>query len=287
MTPEVFAPGIVSTAHHEHSRLEFNSSGQEVYWAVIPVEADGAEQERRFRVESQSIWFSKGTLAGWSRPRVLLPTDGGDARSPALSRDGDTLYHISPDPQSDPGTERSRRPSRLFAVARESGGWSDPVAAPGLLPGDGATSMSFCFADSGSLYFDQGGPDESGEWRWEVFVSRSEDGRLGRPEKLGAGINDGSINWCPWVAPDESYLIWSSHREGQKGHGDLYVSFRQAGGEWGRPVPLGDEVNTPAQERFPSVSPDGGFLFFARHTDSETYSDIYWVSSQAVQKLRP
>lgn len=29
MTPEVFAPGIISTAHHEHSRLEFSGNGQD------------------------------------------------------------------------------------------------------------------------------------------------------------------------------------------------------------------------------------------------------------------
>ena len=103
---------------------------------------------------------------------------------------------------------------------------------------------------------------------------------------MSHGINDGAASWCPWVAPDESYLIYSSHREGEFGRGDLYINFKDEDGNWTEPVNMGERVNSQMQERFPSVSPDGKFLFFARNMP-ETFSDIFWVDAKIIEELRP
>lgn len=66
----------------------------------------------------------------------------------------------------------------------------------------------------------------------------------------------------------------------------MCVSFHQTDGSWGVPINLGESINTLDQERFPSVSPDGRYLFFARHADNETYSDIYWVDAGIIQTTR-
>ncbi|MFX1513426.1 MAG: hypothetical protein ACFFCQ_12635, partial [Promethearchaeota archaeon] len=34
ITPEIFAPGIISTHHHEHSFPTFSPDGREVYWSL-------------------------------------------------------------------------------------------------------------------------------------------------------------------------------------------------------------------------------------------------------------
>jgi hypothetical protein len=283
LTAVRFAPGIVSTDNHEHSRLVLSRDGQEIYWAVIPVDAGTSERGGTFQPEQQSIWFSENGPDGWSPPRILLPKRW----SPALSPDGQILYHRPLDLGAGPDDDPQQRRKVVFKLSRTATGWSDPVRVEGLIPEDGRLTASFCFADNGNLYFDSGEPTKSGYWTWELFFSRHQDGRYSRPQRIGSGVNDGVINWCPWVAPDESYLVWSSHREGEVGEGDLYVSFKQPGGGWGIPINMGRAVNTPFQERFPSVSPDGRFLFFARHIDDETHSDIYWVSAKVIDALRP
>ena len=35
MKPKIFAPGILSTGHHEHSSPAFSADGREVYWSVF------------------------------------------------------------------------------------------------------------------------------------------------------------------------------------------------------------------------------------------------------------
>jgi Tol biopolymer transport system component len=50
---------------------------------------------------------------------------------------------------------------------------------------------------------------------------------------------------------------------------------------------MGNKINTEGQERFPSVSADGKYLFFARHKDDITYSDFYWVDAKIIADLKP
>lgn len=284
--PVRFAPDLVSTGHHEHSRIVFSPDGLELYWAVIPVDPDYQPgNDRPFLPDQQNIWFTRQSSTGWSKPRVLPLTEGRSASSPAISTSGCTFYYKTPDPQVDPDVRP--RPSILYEATRENGEWSIPaVVSDILLYEEGKASTSFCLADNGNIYFDQGGPGESGTWQWELYVSEYRNGKHDKPQLLPNGINDGEINWCPWIAPDESCLLWSSHREGEVGSGDIYVSYHLTDGSWSAPANLGEKINTPGQERFPCISPDGRYLFFARHTDNETYSDIYWVDAGIIQTIK-
>jgi hypothetical protein len=49
----------------------------------------------------------------------------------------------------------------------------------------------------------------------------------------------------------------------------------------GEPQNLGPGVNTEHIEGSPTLSLDGRFLFFSRH------QDIWWVSTEVIEKLRP
>ncbi len=65
------------------------------------------------------------------------------------------------------------------------------------------------------------------------------------------------------VAPDASFIIFSSDRSGGKGGMDLYMAVRNASGEYAEAVNLGPTVNTSGNEFAPFISPDGSTLFFA------------------------
>ena len=52
---------------------------------------------------------------------------------------------------------------------------------------------------------------------------------------------------------------------------------------------MGDKINTAAAENYPSVSPDGKYLFFDRRAkpSNNTEVDIYWVDAGFIDALRP
>jgi hypothetical protein len=68
-------------------------------------------------------------------------------------------------------------------------------------------------------------------------------------------------------------------------YGDLYVCFRQPDGTWTDRVSLGEPINSKALERFPTVSPDGKYLFFTRWTP-EHDEDVFWVSAGIIEQLK-
>ena len=94
-----------------------------------------------------------------------------------------------------------------------------------------------------------------------------------------------------YVAPDESFLVFSSRRPPSQGNGDLFVSFRQKDGTWGTPASLGDAINTPDHEFCPMMTPDGKYLFFSRRVgatwESTTAGDVYWVDAKVLEPFRP
>lgn len=270
MTAEKFAPGIVSTGDHEHSRMVFSRDGREMYWAVV-------------KGEEQKIWVTRNGRDGWSRP-APLPLPFKETRAPGFGADGKRFFFFTDDPSA--GAGMTPRKYRLWVKSAPDGDWRHIRPVDNIIPRvHNKMTMSFCFAANGNLYFDLGGPGENGRWSWQIYFSARKNGSYGEPRRLGDGINAGAINQCPFVAADEGYLIFSSNREGNRGGGDLYVSFRDENGRWREPVNMGERINTPSQERSPSVTPDGKYLFFTRH-NRETLQDFYWIDAAIIAETR-
>ncbi len=67
----------------------------------------------------------------------------------------------------------------------------------------------------------------------------------------------------PWIAPDESYLIFSGQgRSDGVGGFDLYLSQRRDG-VWQAARLLGGGISSPKGDFNQSVSPDGKYFFFS------------------------
>lgn len=123
-------------------------------------------------------------------------------------------------------------------------------------------------------------------------ISIIKNGKRQPPKLLGPQINSGKWTAHPFIAPDESYLIWDSEKDDGYGDKDLYISFRQQDGSWGTAINLGETINTDGVEAGAYVSPDGKYLFFNRNSiqtkdGSDPEGDIYWVDMQIIEMLRP
>jgi len=57
-------------------------------------------------------------------------------------------------------------------------------------------------------------------------------------------------------------LYFSSNREGGKGGRDIWLTYRRASGRWAKPINLGTNVNTTADDESPFYHPDGNTLYF-------------------------
>ncbi len=126
-----------------------------------------------------------------------------------------------------------------------------------------------------------------------MSYSRLINGKYEKPQKMNKEINTGRYIAHPFIAPDESYLMWDAEKEDENTP-DTYISFRQKDGSWGAAMNMGDKINTAAYEQRPRVTPDGKYLFFWRgeekvREDGSNYwvGNPHWVDIQIIDTLRP
>jgi hypothetical protein len=149
----------------------------------------------------------------------------------------------------------------IWVVERQAGGrWGAPRNLGAPVNRDGATEWSPSAARNGNLYF--GTIRDEGKGGDDLYVARWTGDRYAEPENLGDSVNTKAGEFEPWIAPDESYLIFSARGRPEGAGGfDLYVSERR-NGIWRRARPL-ERVNSPKGDFNHSVSPDGQYLFFS------------------------
>jgi hypothetical protein len=272
--PQVFARGLVSTDHLEHSAPAFSPDGNEVFWSLW---------RRPDKGEPQVIMTVRREGGTWSTPAVApfsgRFTDGG----PVFSADGRRIYFYSTRPTPDGKTSDD-----IWFVEKQDKSWSEPrcLGFVARFPEMKAVYQP-SITRSGTLYFISRQKDTP---PGEFLIYRAEliNGAYPKPELLPQSINapDAFVNWTPFIAPDESYLLFSSGRRDRHGGGDLYIARRAPDGTWSQPEMLPDSINTPKQDRFPAISPDGQYLFFVSTTPGHSH-DIYWVEARSIPALRP
>ncbi len=257
VTPEVFAPGIVSAAGHFDFAITFSPDGKEIYFTQ---RKDGLPN---------ALMVSRLEKDGWTAPDEAGFAKGFPSNEPHVTPDGRKLYFgwLRPRPgvaQPDCG---------IWVVERIAGGaWGEPrYHGPG---------MYVSAARNGNLYMTDI-TNAAGGGFGNAIVYPWTDGRYGAPQRLGGGVNTPRVADHVFIALDESYILVDSTRPGgQGGEGDLYVCFRTPDGSWSEAVNLGDTINNPGTNFCPSVSPDGKYLFYT------TRRDIYWVSTKILDALK-
>jgi len=167
---------------------------------------------------------------------------------------------------------------------RTDADWSERKSLGG--PFEEILIMRLTASAKGTYVFDEAGSDDGDG---VIRYSRLVDGKREAPRPFSKAINTGKYNAHPFIAPDESYIIWDGRRASGFGHSDIYISFKQQDGLWGAAINLGDQINTSAWEAAASVTPDGKYLFFNRNMGSDKYEnvDIFWVDAQIIESLRP
>lgn len=264
----IFAKGVISTDSYEHSAPAFSPDGKTVIWGVVE------RDKPSYLLEMKKV---KGI---WTRPRaVSFSAVASDDMYPSFSADGKRLFFESrrPLPSGAPVND-----IRLWVVDRTAAGWGIPSVL------DTAVFKGFEYAHSltksGTIYFSTR-TMEDGKPAWNIWYSKLQNNKFQRPQKLGAAINDGSYVDGPYVAKDESYLIFESNRAGGAGENDLYICFKQKDGTWGDPKNMGPKVNTGFSERFAGLTPDGKYFFFSSNR-SGGFPDIYWVDAGVVGEMK-
>jgi len=285
ITPEVFAPGIISTGYDERMAV-FTLDGKEFYYQL-------------WGVPHPVILTMKEKDGYWTKPKVAS-FSGQYMEAFNIAPDGKKMIVASPRP-----LDRIGKPLMTFniwIVERSDKGWGE------LKPLNPSLQGYPAIAKTGNLYLGTNHLDELGGD--EIYISKYSDGKYSKPVNLGDAINSEFDECDPFIAPDESYIIFCRVvRSDEYSGADLYISFRKKDSSWTKAKNMGEKINSSAWQYCPCVSSDGKYLFFTsnRRTNKSfskepiTYEekikilnspgngseDIYWVDVKVIEELKP
>jgi hypothetical protein len=291
MIPEIFAPGIVSTSAWEYSST-FTPDAKEFYYAISGAPFD-------------VIIVMKEVNGKWTYPQIAPFCGRYSSYDTNLSPDGNKLYYTSRRPLG--GKGEPKKDNDIWVVTRTESGWSEPKNLGLPVNTEGAENYP-SVTKTGTLYFHR--YEKDGKKDSDVFYSKFKNNRFAEPVRLSNSINSDYNEWDPFIAPDESFIIFGSV-DRPEGHGgcDLYISFRKKDGSWTKAVNMGNKINSRGHEFCPSVSSDGKYLFFmSSRSFYKSYSeipityeqkikilnspdngngDIYWIDAKIIETLKP
>ena len=162
--------------------------------------------------------------------------------------------------------------------SRANGEWSDTVSLGPLFDRKDWGIMRLSSSLTQTYVFD----DYNGDI---IRLSELKHGVRQPPQLMNKELKSGKWTAHPFITPDESYLIWDSERDDWYRETDLYISFKQTDGSWGKAINMGPNINSVENDFFASVTADGKYILFNRKIGGDNI-DIYWVSADIIQSLR-
>lgn len=245
--PEIFAPGVISGSANDGSPT-FSPDGKSLFFT-------------RSTAHWSVILESHKEGGSWSKPQVASFSGEWSDSSPAVSPDGKYVIFVSVRSAATSTKEQKQSQSHIWRTDRTADGWSLPVELPAEV-----NSFQYIFRPSvaadGTIYFTAAEKGKS----LSLFRSFYQNGMFRKAEALP--FSDGSVKDVdPEIAPDQSFLIFSSKRSfpGDEQHEHLFIVYNK-GGQWSSIEPIryaGDIANGSSDDNDPRLDPERKLLYFS------------------------
>jgi hypothetical protein len=174
-------------------------------------------------------------------------SQGAINENAAVSFDGNTLVY----------TERRGIVNAIFCSRKEKGKWLTPVDITSEL-GGGDDCSTCSLSSDGTILFIY----KTDNYDGVIYTSTYKNGAWTPLSKLNKNINSKYYESHAALSADGKKLYFTSNRDGGLGNLDIYVSEKDASGDWGTAVNLGSDINTPYNEDTPFITENDSILYF-------------------------
>ena len=252
----IFAPGIISVTNRGEYALSISPNHDE-YFYNAGVSEDTTQPYGLLQIKRVGDKWLKPQKANLNQKELW-------EQEAFFSPDGNDIYYAV----SDSGY------TKIWLSHKTKNGWSkgEPLNSP---INESAKRLFYAtFSNNGNLYY-------TNVDKVKIYMSENDNGTYD-------SINDIGLPRAghAYIAPDEQYIVFDSRQSDNYGKTDIYIAFKTMSGIWSEPINLGPQVNTEYLETCPSLSPDCKYIFFGRYNDENEKSNIYWISSEIIDKLR-
>ena len=201
--------------------------------------------------------------------------------APTISGDGKTIIFVActdPSGVNYGGNRTGKGSCDLFITHKENGRWTTPINLPGSVNTANWETQPSLSADGQVLYFIRAVRSKDGRANSDIYVAfLREDGTWSEAQRLSNAVNTASNEESVQIHPDGKTLYFASRGHIGLGGSDLFMSRKDAQGNWSKPVNLGYPINTRFDENSLLVSAQGDIAFFASDRQGGYGGlDIYW-----------
>jgi len=210
--------------------------------------------------------------------------------SPAYVNEAYTELYFTSTREDAEGNETHGATGQSFADIFSStldrkGKWSVPVPVESLNSEfeDGSPAIS---PDFSTIYFTRCKKGKNQQLGCQIMSAKTNGRGWDEPEVVLPELGDSVTVAHPAISPDDNTLYFVSDMPGGLGENDIWKVSRSGGGSWGKPVNLGEEINTPGNELYPYVHRDGTLYFSSDSRVGMGGLDIYKASKDETGSWR-
>ncbi len=167
----------------------------------------------------------------------------------------------------------------IFYSEKTGGNWGEPKKLNSNINTKGYEGDAYITPDGRTLYYTTSKYSEGGDL--DIYVSkRSEGGDWEKPTSIGTTINTPYDDNAPYLAQDGKTLYFSSRGHNTMGGYDIFVTrYDSISRKWSKPENMGYPVNTPDDDIYYRLSPDGSYAYLSSYRiGGYGEKDIYTIN---------
>lgn len=261
--------GDVNTAYSEHSPV-ISSDYNYLLFTSRAEAATGGKEARDGEFFEDIFETNRTGENSWEKPRPVpgaLNSPGHDASIQLFDNDTKLLLYQS-----------VNNGDIMVSERQADGSWGAPKSISDKVNTRDFESDAYITPDGKTLFYSTSHYSENGDL--DIYmIQRNNNGNWGTPKSLGKTINSRFDDDSPYLSAD-GVLYFASRGHNSMGGYDIFASkYDSVARRWGRPENLGSPINTPDDDTYYRLAPDGSYAYLSSYRiGGYGEKDIYTIN---------
>ncbi|GHA72119.1 hypothetical protein GCM10007389_27270 [Pontibacter akesuensis] len=261
--------GTVNTAYSEHSPV-ISSDYNYLLYTSRGEKSTGGKEARDGEFYEDIFETTRIGEDEWAQTRIVpgnLNSAGHDASIQLFDNDTKLLLYQS-----------VNNGDIMVSERQPDGSWGTPTSISDKVNTRDFESDAYITPDGQTLFYSTSHYSENGDL--DIYtIKRNANGTWGNPRSLGNTINTPFDDDSPYLSSDGT-LYFSSRGNNSMGGYDIFAAkYDSVARRWSRPVNLGSPINTPDDDTYYRLAPDGSYAYLSSYRiGGYGEKDIYTIN---------